>query len=493
MTININLGASIGGLNLADPLDNMNPNYAIQMDNIIPDPTGDKVRSGHIKLVSGVFTKIIPVPIAGAEKIITAKDDTLYVYDPSDWTTNPTTKDEFTSDEWTSCSFVDGSGTQHIFLANGVDTPQDYTTANGLSDTGFTTTGLTLDSPLSFKNAMYFVGGDFDIYYGGTQAISGELKKFSVGSFFKKGGKILTIQNWTQDAGQGINDIFVIISTEGEVMLYAGSNPDEDDWHTLGVFNIPRPIGKNCCEMVGADIIIITENGYLPLSRVLSDLRANRTAISSKINPVVYGRDFTKNWEIHFYSKNGWLIINAPSLLSGYSYEQHVLNLNTNAWCRFLGMDGQSWCVLFDKLYFCNAQGIFQADVGTTDNGNWIIFQIQKAYNNFGTPNRKQLMRIVPRFSSYAENEVYKRINANFKEGRNRVLLNQTNYGYASYWDTSIWDVNYWSDEYTAYTTRASVTSRTGSFISVGLYGRTKAELTFYSTGLILKVCEGHI
>jgi hypothetical protein len=446
-----------------------------------------------VKLLNGTFQKIIPVPINGHEKIIAAKDDTLYVYDPTNWETAPTTKSGFSTDNWTSCTFTDGSGAQHVFLANGVDTPQDYTTANGLSDTGFTVTGLTLDSPLSFKNTLYFVGGDFDIYYGGVQAISGSLTKFPVGSFFKKGGKILTIQNWTQDAGQGIDDIFVIISTEGEVMLYKGSNPTESDWATLGVFNIPRPIGKNCCEMVGADIIILTEAGYLPLSRVLSDLRANRTSISSVINPIVQGRDFTDRWEIHFYSKKGWLIVNAPSLLSGYSHEQHVLNINTNAWCRFIGMDGQSWCVLLDKLYFCNSNGIFQADVGTTDNGDWITYQIQKAYNTFGNPNKKQLMRIVPRFSSYAENTVYKRINVDFKEGQNRIIMNQDNFGYSSYWDTAIWDVNFWSDEYTAYTTRVSVTSKTGSFISVGYYGRTKAELTFYSTGLMLKLCNGHI
>lgn len=493
MTIKTNLGSSIGGLNLADPLDNMGAQYAIQMDNVIPDPDGDKVRSGHVKLASGIFKKIIPVPFSGNEKIITAKDANLYLYDPSDWTASPTTKGGFSTDDWTYCPFVDGSGTQHLFMANGVDTPQDYTTANGISDTGFTVSGLKLNSPMAFKNTMYFVGGDWDIYYGGTQAISGSLTKFSVGSFFRKGGRILTIQNWTQDAGQGMDDIFVIISTEGEVMLYTGTNPEESDWRTLGVFNIPRPIGKNCCEMVGADIIIITENGYLPLSRVLSDLRANRTSISSLINPIVRNMNFSQNWEIHFYSKKGWLIINAPSLLSGYSHEQHVLNLNTNAWCRFVGMDAQSWCVLFDKIYFCNANGIFQADVGTTDDGEWITYQIQKAYNTFGTPERKQLIRMVPRFSSYAENVVYKRINSDFKVGKNRLLINQENAGYSSYWDDAIWDVNYWSDEYEAYTTRASVTSRVGSFISVGLYGRTKRELTFNSIGLMLKVCDGHI
>jgi len=493
MTLKLNLGTSFGGLNVADPLDNMAPQYALQMDNVIPDPDGDKIRSGFVSRVQGVFKKIIPVPISGHERIIVAKNDTLYIYDPTNWATNPTTKDGFLSDNWCSCSFVDGSGTQHVFLANGTDTPQDYTVNGGLLDTTFTTTGLSLDSPLAFKNTMYFVGGDFDIYYGGTQAISGTLTKFPMGSFFKKGGKILTIQNWTQDAGQGMDDIFVIISTEGEVMLYQGSNPSESDWSSLGVFNIPRPIGKNCCAMVGADLIIITENGYLPLSSVLSDLRANRTAISASINPIVHGRNFTLPWEIHFFSKKGWLLINAPSLLSGYAYEQHVLNLNTNAWCRFVGMDAQSWCVLFDKLFFCNSSGIFQADVGTTDNGEWITFCVQKAYNTFGTPEKKQVMRMVPRFSSYNKNTIYKKINSDFKEGNNRIILTQNQVGYASYWDTSIWDEAFWSEEYTAYTTRASVVSKAGSFISVGYYGRTKEELTFLSTGLILKVCNGHI
>ena len=379
-------------------------------------------------------------------------------------------------------------------MANGLDVPIDYTTANGVVASTFTIpAGVKLDSPLSFKNTMYFVGGDWDIYYGGTQAISGTLNKFSVGSFFKKGGKILTIQNWTQDAGQGMNDIFVIISTEGEVMLYQGSNPTESDWSSLGVFTIPRPIGKRCCEMVGADIIIMTENGYLPLSSVLSDLRANRTAISGKINPIVRGKNFTLDWEIHFYSKKGFLFINAPSSVAGYSHEQHVLNINTNAWCRFVGMDGQSWAVLFDNLYFCNANGIFQADQGQSDNGDWIVYTVQRAYNTFGTPEKKQLMRMVPRFTSFSNNTIYKRINSDFKIGKNRIITTNVGTGYVSYWDTAIWDVNFWSDEFEAYTTRASVQSRTGSFISVGLYGRTKDELKFTSTGLMLKVCEGHL
>ena len=489
-----NLSASVGGLNLIDPIDNMQPQYAIQMDNLIPDSDGDRVRNGFVSCVSGTYKRLIPVPFIEHERLIACKDGDIDVYTPSDWTVSPTHVSGYQSDDWVSSTFTDGSGGKHLFLANGADTPIDYTSGGGIASTTFTIpVGVRLDTPLSFKNALYFVGGDWDIYYGGTQAISGSLTKFSVGSFFKKGGRILTIQNWTQDAGQGMNDIFVIISTEGEVMLYQGTNPSESDWSSLGVFAIPRPIGKRCCEMVGADIIILTENGYLPLSSVLSDLRANRTAISGKINPIVRDKNFTLDWEIHFYSKKGFLFVNAPSNVSGYSHEQHVLNINTNGWCRFLGMDAQSWAVLFDNLYFCNGNGIFQADKGETDDGKWIYFQVQKAYNTFGTPEKKQLIRISMRYMGTSDIEIYKKINSDFKIGKNRIIMTSDKTVYSSYWDEAIWDESFWSEEMEAKVQRASVQSKTGSFISVGFYGRTKTSIKLNSTGVMLKVCSGHI
>jgi hypothetical protein len=230
------------------------------------------------------------------------------------------------------------------------------------------------------------------------------------------------------------------------------------------------------------------------LSSVLSDIRANRTAVSGKINPIVQGKDFVNGkWEIHFYSHAGWLIVNAPSNVPRYAHEQHVLNIHTNGWCRFLGWDGQTFCVLNDKLFFGNNDGVYEANNGTTDDGDWIIYKVQKAYNQFTTPLKKQLMRIVPRYSTYSTGDLYKCINSDFKEGKNRIIIQKTNNGYQSYWDESIWDVNFWSDEYDAYQTRASVQSKVGSFLSVGFYGRTKTEFVFYSTGLIIKAGTGHI
>lgn len=484
------LSSSFGGLNVADPLDNMGAQYAIQMDNIIPDADADRVRKGYIQVIDDPISVLIPVLRGSTKKIIGAHITDLTVYD-SDYAVLET-KNTFSRDDWSYADFTDGSGNVHTILANGADTPQDYTTS--LANVGYTLTGFSgLDTPLSFKNRLYFICGDWDICYSGVQSISGTLTKFSMGSFFKKGGKLLTLANWTQDAGNGADDLFVLISTEGEVIIYSGLSPEADDWNMIGTFTIPKPVGKHCCAQLGADLIIITQKGYFPLSSVLSNLRANRTGINEKVDGITKDRDFTKRWEIHYRPSTNWIIVNLPAKSGVYSYEQHICNLNTNAWCRFVGMDANSWCVLGDDLYFCNGSGIYKADTGTTDNGQNIIFILQKAYNNFGTPLKKQLMRVVPHYYSQSDETIYKRISTDFKDGKNRIFVQRSNSGISTFWDIPYWDSSFWSDEYNVYSVRGSVTSRIGNYISVGYYGRVRNDFALYSTGLIIKQGTGHI
>ena len=483
------LSSSYGGLNVADALDNMQPQYAIQMDNIIPDVDGDRVRKGYIKKLSTATSVLIPILRGNTKKLIGAHVQDLTVYNNFEVESS---KSGFSSDNWTYADFTDGSGAVHTILANGSDTPQDYTSS--LSDVGYTLTGFpSLDCPLAFKNRLYFISGDWSIAYSGVQSISGNLTSFEMGSYFKKGGKLLSIANWTQDAGNGADDLFVLISTEGEVLIYTGTSPESDDWRMIGTFSIAKPVGKRCWAQLGADLILITQRGYFPLSSVLSDLRANRALLNQKIDGITQGRDFTKRWEIHYRPSTNWLIVNVPSDTGIYSYEQHICNLNTNAWCRFVGMDANSWAVLGDELYFCNGQGIFQADTGTTDEGANITFCLQKAYNNFGTPLKKQLMRVVPHYYSTTDETIYKKILSDFGNGKNRIFVHRENSGINTYWDTAIWDESFWSDEINVHSTRGSVTSKVGNYISVGYYGRVRNEFILYSTGLIIKQATGHI
>ena len=80
-----NLTSSYGGLNVADALDNMQPQYAFQMDNIIPDVDGDRVRKGFININTNPTSELIPVLRGTTQKIIGAHISDLTVYD-DDWT-----------------------------------------------------------------------------------------------------------------------------------------------------------------------------------------------------------------------------------------------------------------------------------------------------------------------------------------------------------------------------------------------------------------------
>ena len=160
---------------------------------------------------------------------------------------------------------------------------------------------------------------------------------------------------------------------------------------------------------------------------------------------------------------------------------------------RFVGMSAESWCVVDDRAFFCNGNGIFEAFVGYTDNGQPIVYQIQRAYNQFGTPYKKQLMRLVPRFTSAGIPELYKKVNIDFNEGKTAVISISQQKGVSSYWDEAIWDESFWSDEFNAYSSRTSLTSKAGNYISIGYWGRTKQEIVLYSSGLIIKNGKGHI
>jgi hypothetical protein len=484
------LTSSFGGLNVADPLDNMGSQYAIQMDNIIPDADADRVRKGFVQKTQEPISCLIPILRGSEKKLIGAHLQDLFVYDENFEVKE--TKTDFSNDNWTYADFTDGAGAIHTILTNGYDKPQEYTTE--LKDVEYNLDGFDkLDCPLSFKNRLYFINGDWSICYSGVQSIAGNLTSFEVGSYFKKGGRLLTLANWTQDAGSGSDDLLVLISTEGEVLIYSGLSPEADNWNMIGSFTIPKPVGKHCCEQLGGDVVIITQKGYFPLSNVLNNLRANRSGISEKVDGITKNRDYTKRWEIHYRPSSNWLIVNVPTQSGIYAYEQHILNLNTNAWCRFVGMDANSWAVLGDDLYFCNGKGIFQADTGTTDNGSNIIFVLKKAYSNFGTPLKKQLMRVVPNYYSASDEVIYKKISVDFKDGKNRIFVQKSMNDVSTYWDEEYWDEAFWSDEYNVYSVRGSVSSRAGNYISVGYYGRVRNDFAIYSSGLILKQGNGHI
>ena len=110
--------------------------------------------------------------------------------------------------------------------------------------------------------------------------------EFPLGQEFLRGGRLVAIYTWTIDGGNGPNDYLVFITSEGEVALYTGIDPNDATAFTkVGTFYVAAPLGDRCFLRYGSDVLILTENGAFALSTVLSAIAADRSkSISDRIS-----------------------------------------------------------------------------------------------------------------------------------------------------------------------------------------------------------------
>ena len=156
-------------------------------------------------------------------------------------------------------------------------------------------------------------------------------------------------QQCTVDGGTGIDDYTCLLSSEGEVLIYKGYNPnDASNWTLMGSYKLSKPIGYQCVMQYQGDVVLITQEGYIPLSKALSTNNTgfSSVAFSDKISGLVserarFYKDF-EGWQSLIYTKRGYGIFNVPL---GEQFEQHVINVATGSWCRFTNIRAFCWCL----------------------------------------------------------------------------------------------------------------------------------------------------
>tara|TARA_R100000315_G_scaffold48802_1_gene23111 strand:- start:896 stop:1891 length:996 start_codon:yes stop_codon:yes gene_type:complete len=294
-------------------------------------------------------------------------------------------------------------------------------------------------------------------------SIAGTVATFDLASIATRGGTLSAIGTWTRDGGDGSDDLAVFLTSEGEAIVYAGTNPGSADaWSLVGVFNIGRPIGRRCVEKVGADLIVTTENGFLPLSKVLPlGLSAPSQAISDKISGSVKeaARSFksTFGWQTVLYPKGGFGLFNVPNS-TVRDYHQYVVNLTTGSWCRFTGMNGNAWVVHEGNLYFGASGAVLLADTGANDSGTAIEGNGKTSFQYFGGRGAlKQFTLIRPIIASDGALPVSIGFDVDFKNGTSVYTPSSvTSEGAA--WDTATWDDAEWASASEPIQTWRSVT-----------------------------------
>ena len=294
-----------------------------------------------------------------------------------------------TNARWQQAMLSNVSG-NYLVICNGEDAVQNYDGTTWTVPTINNVSSSALINVAVFKERLWFVEKNkLDAWYLPVQAIQGDATKFPLGSVFKRGGKLIAIGSLTRDGGDGIDDFCVFVSSEGEVAVYQGTDPSSATTFALvGVFEVGIPIGSRCVQKVGGDLAIITESGILSLTSafILDRAAQQRATVSSKINELFTdsARAYRSNfgWQITSYPRSKMLLINVPEGENAIQ-TQFVMNALTGAWSRFRHLNGASWSLLSNDLFFGGNQGtVFKADDSFQDNGQAITADLKTAFSS---------------------------------------------------------------------------------------------------------------
>ncbi len=437
----------VGGWNARDALDQMAVADAVVLDNWFPRANDVVSRKGYTlhcdtgeasaveslheyhagttrKLIAGVGGKLVDVTAATPSTLGTG----------------------FTANRWR-CTNFGG----RLILVNGADAPQTYLTS--LSASGFTGSGLTpsdLRDVLAYKSRLFFIENDSQAFwYGGLGAVTGALTKFDLSLVGNFGGNLVGLGAITQDGGAGIDDLIAFFMSSGEVIIYSGSDPgDVNGWALVGVFRIGAPVGAAPLKF-GSDLVAITQDGYVPLTRVLPFGRTQgNAAFSDKIadaaTEAVQAYGGNNGWQAFQYPKGSMLMINVPR--NAVKFDQHVFNTDTGAWSRFRNIPAHCWALFQDALYFGGTDGkVYQFDSGETDAGVPVACDGQTAWNYFGDRSRlKRFTAARPIFRSETDPGVTMALGTDFDSSITTNPVTTVQPGAEGAWDASTWDQTIW-------------------------------------------------
>jgi hypothetical protein len=439
----------IGGWNVRDALDLMPAEDAIRLENWFPRTNDVVLRKGHAEhsttaMGSGSTVKTLVELKAGTvSKMVAASGGKIYdatTATPSELGTG------YSEDAWQTTVFKD-----MLFAVNGTDAPWTYDGSTFDSTSGFT--GPTIANLIQVAHhatRLFFVEKDStSFWYGGLGSITGSLTEFDLNDIAQKGGQLNSIAIIASDGGVSSEDLVCFFMTTGEVIVYQGSNPgDASAWSKVGSFTLAKPIGRRNFITVGADVVCITQDGFIPLTKALpfGRSRDDQTVLSDKIKGAVGEavRDYKGNvgWQPTLYPLGDMLLFNIPT--STTVFHQYVMNLNTGAWCKFTGWNGWTFAVYEDELYFGGTDGkIYKADTGTSDNTAVIQADGATAWNYFEDRTRlKRFTMARPIFTSDGDLTVSLGLSVDFNEVIPAYSASSSTTG--PEWDDSIWDAVLW-------------------------------------------------
>lgn len=462
------LPAPTGGLNARDSLAMMQPNQAVVLENWFPMQYGVRIRRGynvHVNNLPGhTETLITHAAATGTERMFAVCTDNKF-YDVTASAiggTRVAVAGPFSNARWQWSNMTNQFGSFTV-ACNGVDTPQFYdgtvwaplVITSG--DAGFDPKKF-IHVTLAHRRLWFVVKDSGDSYYLDTDTIQGAATRFGVGELFPRGGFLQAIGTWSTESGSGMHDNTVFVSSEGDIAVFSGYDPQSIDTFTLaGTYRVGATFNRRCLRKYQSDLLLLSEDGVFGMSSILAQSKVLMATALSAIIQLRLSQDVTDfgalfGWEMLAVNRHQLLVINSPRAAPD-SARQYVMNQITEAWCTFSGYPALCWGLLDNECYFGTPGAVMKGWSGNLDNlmpdvgGNTIVANCQQAYNYFGqSPLQKRWTMIRPSLTASGFPGMRASINVDFAitpttEGQ----LTPIAQGADSQWDQAVWDDDVWS------------------------------------------------
>ncbi len=453
------IAAPIGGWNARDALGEMKPTDAAALINWWPLPSEVMVRNGqtnHATGLPGVVDTLMAYNGPATQKLFAVSGGSIYDV-TSGGAVGAASVSSLTNSRWQHINFSTAGG-NFLLAVNGADKLRGFDGTNWYADGDGThdITGVdtaTIVHINAFKTRAWMIQEDsLIVWYLGVNAISGAATSINFKSVATRGGYLMAMGTWTIDAGSGVDDHAVFITSQGEVLVYAGTDPSSaSTWALVGIWQLGAPIGRRCFMKWQGDLLLITVDGVVPLSGALQSSRVNpKVALTDKIQSAMasastlYGSNF--GWQLLFYPKANMLLLNVP-VTAGDNQEQYVMNTISGAWARFQAWGANCWEIFQDEPYFGGNMIVGQAWDGTSDNGTAIATVGKQAFNYFGSRGQlKHFTMIRPIILTNGSPEIQAILDVDFgDDGATALITVSPSSG--GIWDSGIWDADEWGPE----------------------------------------------
>ena len=451
----VTIPAPTGGWNTRDAEAAMKQTDAIRMVNFFPDTTDVRLRKGYIQHVTGIGAAVetlMPYSSGTVRKLFGASGTSIYDVSTAG-AVGAAVVTSMGNARWQFVNITNASAVSFLLAVNGADKMRYYDGSNWTADGAtYTVTGVdtaACDQINVFKNRVWLVQeNSLKVWYLPVSAVAGAATAFDLASVTRKGGYVMAMENWTLDAGTGVDDHAVFITSKGEVVVYKGSDPaSATTWSLVGVWEIGEPMGKRCTMKYAGDCLLITSGGLVPLSSALLTTGTDQSiALSDKINPTVvqsavsHGSDF--GWQAIQYPGGGMIIMNVPT---AGTQEQYVMNINTKAWCQWTGIPASCWALFNGEIFFGGPTFVGKAWSGDADNAANIEGECKQAFDYFGFPGAlKRWTMARPIIKTNGSPTVKLGMNVDFDDTDVTGTVTHVPSSTVSLWGTAIWGVSLW-------------------------------------------------